>query len=181
MLLLRCGSIQRCKYRTLTDCATGALIQRYRKKFSCGLPSFSLPCKVTFLLFLRLLDTIIPSLFYSHSSFVCFCVGTVLVSPNTYPHGLFAFGLPVQSHRMCTENTNCRDKLVLCVHDWSRAKYLNFRCLQRDFSLTFAFMRKIIKHYHYFRSELYCFWSKAVVRFTKSNLRKIIKIKAIQN
>lgn len=96
-----------------------------------------------------------------------FFLGTVSLPANTHPCGLFAFNLPVQSHRMCTEKTNCRDKLVLDVHDWSRAKYLNFRCLQRDFSLTSAFKRKIIKYYHYFRSELYCFWSKAVVRFTK--------------
>lgn len=95
-------------------------------------------------------------------------LGTIFsLPPNTHLCGLFAFGLPVQSHRMCTEKTNCRDKLVLGVHDWSRAKYLNFRCLQRDFSLTPAFKRKIIKHYHYFRSELYCFWSSAAVRVTK--------------
>lgn len=129
---------------------------------------FSFQCKITFPLLLRLLGSIMFFQCIHTVVLFTFCLGTVSsLPPNTPPCGLSAFGLPVQSHRMCTEKTNCRDKLALGVHDWSRAKYLNFRCLQRDFSLTSAFKRKIIKHYHYLRSELYCFWSKAVVRFTK--------------
>lgn len=124
--------------------------------------------KIMFPLLLRLLGSITCLPVYSQSISFLPLWEPSLVSPIIHIHvDAFAFGLPVQSHKMCTEKTNCRDKLVFGVHDWSRAKYLNFRCLQRDFSLTSAFKRKIIKHYHYFRSELYCCWSKAVVRFTK--------------
>lgn len=154
--LLRCCSVEWCgKEFPVADALS-------------SFPSLSFQYKNTFPLLLRLLGSSMFSFSLFSSSAVHF-LGTVfsLLPPNKHPCGFFAFSLPVQSHRMCTEKTNCRDKLVCAVHDWSRAKYLNFRCLQRDFSLTFPFKRKIIKHYHYFRSKLYCFWSKAVVRFTK--------------